>query len=105
MLAGLNGSRWLIGNVLYGSGLRLMEALRLRVQDLDLSRRQLIVRDGKRRKDRATMLAASLVEPLSIHLEKVRLLHAQDLDSGLGAVYLPYAFARKYPGAARCRRR
>jgi integron integrase len=101
MLAGLDGSLWLIGNLLYGSGLRLMEALRLRVKDLDLSRRQLIVRDGKGRKDRATMLPASLVEPLSVHLEKVRLLHAQDLESGLGAVYLPYALERKYPGAAR----
>jgi integron integrase len=101
LLANLDGSLWLVGNLLYGSGMRLMEALRLRVQDIDLERRQVIIRDGKGHKDRATMLAASLVDPLRVHLEKVRLLHRQDLNSGFGAVYLPYALERKYPNAAR----
>jgi len=101
VLAGLDGSPWLVGNLLYGSGLRLMEALRLRVQDLDLPRRQVIVRDGKGHKDRASMLPAAMVDSLSIHLEKVRSLHAQDLKAGYGLVYLPYALARKYPAAAR----
>lgn len=101
LLANLDGSLWLVGNLLYGSGMRLMEALRLRVQDIDLERRQVIVRDGKGSKDQATMLAASLVDPLRIHLDKVRSLHRQDLDSGFGAVYLPYALERKYPNAAR----
>jgi integron integrase len=96
----LDGSLWLIANLLYGSGLRLMEALRLRVKDVDLERRQVTVRDGKGHKDRATMLAESLVEPLRVHLQKVRLLHRQDLDAGFGRVYLPYALARKYPKAA-----
>jgi integron integrase len=99
LLAGLDGSLWLVGNLLYGSGLRLMEALRLRVKDLE--RRQVIVRDGKGHKDRATMLAGSLVEPLRVHLGKVRLLHRQDLNSGYGEVYLPFALQRKYPQAAR----
>jgi len=101
VLARLDGSLWLVGNLLYGSGLRLMEALRLRVKDIDPVRRQVLVRDGKGRKDRATMLAESLIDPLRIHLEKVRQFHEQDLDSGFGAVYLPYALERKYPGAAR----
>jgi integron integrase len=77
-----------------------MEGLRLRVKDLDLDRMQVIVRDGKGHKDRATMLAASLVEPLRVHLHKVRLLHQQDVQSGYGRVYLPYALERKYPNAA-----
>ena len=99
LLAHLDGSLWLVGNLLYGSGLRLMEALRLRVKDLELNRRQVIVRDGKGRKDRATMLSASLVEPFRLHLDKVRRLHRQDLESGFGSVYLPQALERKYPNA------
>lgn len=95
LLSCLDGSLWLIGNLLYGSGMRLMEALRLRIKDIDPSRRQVMIRDGKGRKDRATMLAGSLIDPLRVHLDKVRLLHQRDLDEGYGAVYLPYALERK----------
>jgi integron integrase len=100
LLSHLDGSLWLVASLLYGSGLRLMEGLRLRVKDLDLDRLQVVVRDGKGHKDRATMLAGSLVDPLRVHLQKVRVLHRQDLECGYGRVYLPYALARKYPNAA-----
>ena len=100
LLTHLDGTLWLVGNLLYGSGLRLMEALRLRVKDLELNRRQVTVRDGKGRKDRATMLPLSLVEPFRLHLEKVRQLHRQDLHAGFGSVYLPQALERKYPNAS-----
>jgi integron integrase len=99
VIAHLDGVHWLIGALLYGSGLRLMEGLRLRVKDVDLVRRRIIVRNGKGAKDRATVLPATLVEPLRIHLEKVRLLHDRAVNSGVGGVELPYALARKYPKA------
>ncbi len=101
LLACLDGSSWLIASLLYGSGMRLMEVLRLRVKDLDADRRQVIIRDGKGHKDRATMLAQSLVDPLRVHMQKVRSLHQLDLKAGYGAVYLPYALERKYPNAAK----
>jgi len=78
-----------------------MECLRLRVKDVDLSYRQVLVRDGKGAKDRVTLLPEKLVEPLRGHLERVRLLHARDLREGCGEVHLPYALARKYPRAGR----
>jgi integron integrase len=87
--------------VLHGGGLRLMEGDRLRVQDMDVERRQIVVRDGKGGKDRVTMLAETLVEPLRRHLESVKRQHERDLAEGYGEVYLPEALARKYPGAAR----
>lgn len=87
--------------LLYGSGLRLMEGLRLRVRDLDFARLQIIVRDAKGDNDRATILPQSLSPDLEAHLRVVRLIHAQDLEQGLGAVYLPHSLARKYPSAAR----
>lgn len=90
-----------MAQLMYGSGLRLMECVRLRVRDVDFGYRQITVRDGKGEKDRVTMLPASLVVPLEQHLERVRVLHAQDLSEGFGAVYLPYALERKYPNAAR----
>lgn len=101
LLARLSGTHWLMASLIYGSGLRLMEALRLRVKDVDFARREIIVRDGKGAKDRVTMLPARLLEPLRLHLEKVKALHAEDLDAGYGEVYLPHALARKYPMAAR----
>jgi len=101
LLAGMTGTRWLIASLLYGAGLRVMECLRLRVKDADLSYRQVLVRDGKGEKDRVTMLPEKLVEPLRSHLERVRLLHARDLREGYGEVHLPYALARKYPRAGR----
>ena len=100
VLAHLEGHHYLIVSLLYGSGLRLLEALRLRVKDLDFAYQQLIVRDGKGQKDRVTMLPASLEEPLRRHLQRVKMTHEDDRDAGFGAVYLPYALARKYPTAA-----
>ena len=101
VLAALEGTHGLIAGLLYGSGLRLLEALRLRVKDLEWSARQVVVRDGKGAKDRVTMLPGRLVEPLREHLRHVRLIHRRDLDAGGGAVHLPGAFDRKQPGAAR----
>lgn len=90
----------LMAKLLYGSGLRLMECVRLRVKDLDFAQRQIIVRDGKGQKDRVTMLPAQLIEPLQIHLLSVKQLHQDDLVKGRGDVWLPDALERKYPHAA-----
>lgn len=97
----LSGTYQLMAKLLYGSGLRLMECVRLRVKDLDFDQHQIMVRDGKGSKDRITMLPNQLVEPLQIHLAAVRQLHLADLDKGWGAVYLPDALAHKYPNAAK----
>lgn len=99
VLAALPPTCDLIGGLLYGSGLRILEALRLRVKDVEFSRKEILVRDGKGFKDRITMLPGKLVEPLAKHLERVRALHQRDLAAGHGAVYLPYALARKYTHA------
>jgi integron integrase len=101
LLRRLDGSKWLMASLLYGSGLRLMECLRLRVKDLDFGDAQVLVRDGKGQKDRVTMLPESLKEPLQRHLEKVKALHEKDLKAGFGEVYLPFALERKYPKASR----
>jgi integron integrase len=101
VLAGLRGKIWLVAALLYGSGLRLREALSLRVKDLDFSRREIVVRRGKGGKDRVTMLPANLIEPFQRHLRRVRELHQLDLSEGGGAVALPDALERKVPGAAR----
>jgi integron integrase len=85
---------------LYGSGLRLMECLRLRVKDLDFGHRAILVRQGKGGKDRVVTLPDELIQPLQRHLEAVRNTHAKDLQDGFGKVYLPHALARKYPNAA-----
>ncbi|MBI4983948.1 MAG: integron integrase [Rhodocyclales bacterium] len=100
LLLRMEGTPWLIANLLYGAGLRIMEALRLRVKDVDFARREILVRDGKGFKDRVTMLPATVIEPLQAHLRRVRALHGDDLAAGRGSVYLPYALERKYPGAA-----
>ena len=97
----LSGDYLLMARLLYGSGLRLMECLRLRVKDLDFGQRQILVRDGKGMKDRVTMLPDQLREPLQAHLSVVRQLHQSDLEKGYGAVYLPFALDRKYPNANR----
>ena len=89
-----------MAKLLYGSGLRLLEAHRLRIKDLDLSLRQITIRDGKGFKDRLTMLPDSLLPPLREHLHRIRLLYEQDLASGLASVDLPYALDRKYPSAS-----
>jgi len=99
VLERLDGVEALVAGVLYGGGLRLMEALRLRVHDLDLQRLQITVRDGKGGKDRRTMLPSRLTEGLKAHLEAVRRLHRQDLAEGYGKVQLPHALDRKYPHA------
>jgi integron integrase len=99
VFAKLDGVSKLVATLLYGSGLRLLEALRLRVKDVDVSRNQITVRDGKGQKDRLTMLPASIQGPLAAHLERVRNLHREDLAAGFGSVFLPDALARKYPGA------
>jgi integron integrase len=91
----------LLVRLLYGSGLRLIEGLRLRVKDLDFGRERVMVRRGKGNKDRTTMLPASLKLDLQAHLERVRLLHARDMAEGFGRVYLPEALDRKYPNASR----
>jgi integron integrase len=101
LLAGLYGSYALIGGLLYGSGLRLMEGMRLRVKDVDFDLGQLVVRDGKGQKDRITVLPERYREPLRTHLAKVRALHIEDLANGLGEVWMPPALARKYPSAGR----
>ena len=99
VLSALNGYHWMACCLLYGSGLRLMECIRLRVQDLDFDHRAVIVRDGKGRKDRVVTLPDALTLPLQRHLGAVRNVHEKDLGDGFGAVYLPYALARKYPNA------
>ena len=101
LLAQLEGTRWLIVSLLYSSGLRLLEGLRLRVKDVDFERCEIAVRDGKGARDRVTMLPARLVEPLNSHLARVRELHQRDLAAGYGEVHLPFALARKYPNAGR----
>jgi integron integrase len=90
-----------MAQLLYGSGLRLMECVRLRVKDLDFAQQQVMVRDGKGEKDRVTMLPMRLAEPLQDHLRIVRRTHEEDLVRSYGAVYLPYALERKYPNANR----
>jgi integron integrase len=101
VLMAMSGTTQLVVKLLYGGGLRLLEGLRLRVQDLDFAMKQITVRDGKGAKDRYTPLAELLIPALREHLEKVKLIHQEDLRKGFGAVYLPGALDRKYPNAAR----
>ncbi len=101
LLDRLQGTQQLIGRLLYGTGMRLMECMRLRVKDVEFERHELIVRDGKGFKDRMTMLPDALVEPLKTHMGRVKALHEADLQAGYGSVYLPYALEKKYPNAAR----
>jgi len=95
----LHGQAWLMVSILYGSGLRQIECLRLRVKDLDFGYKQIVVRDGKGRKDRITILPDRLVEPLQHHLKKVKLIHEEDIRDDFGSVALSFALARKYPNA------
>jgi len=101
LLSGLEDEKWIMANLLYGAGLRLMECIRLRTKDVDFGYRQILVRDGKGEKDRVTMLPACVIEPLQRYLEGVKALHQRDLREGFGNVYLPFALARKYPHADR----
>jgi len=97
----LSGINWLMVTLLYGSGLGLMECLRIRVKDIDFNLNQIIVRDAKGGKDRVTMLPQITKKPLQEHLKKVKKIHEKDLEKGYGTVYLPYALERKYPSASR----
>ena len=101
VLAQLDASLWLMASLLYGSGLRLMECLRLRVKDIDFGLNQIIVRDGKGGRDRVTVLPDSVKAPMQRHLAKVKALHERDLREGFGDVYLPYALEKKYRNASR----
>ena len=101
LLGALNGVNWIMAMLLYGAGLRLRECLRLRVKDIDFSRHEIVVREGKGAKDRVTLLPATVAEPLAAHLERVRQLHERDLAAGFGRVQLPDALTRKYPNANR----
>lgn len=101
VFAHLHGTYRLMAGLLYGSGLRLMECVRLRVKDVDFGYAQIIVRDGKGAKGRITMLPVNLAQGLERHLAKVKAQHEEDVEAGLGAVYLPMALERKYPKAQR----
>jgi integron integrase len=101
VLALLEGTPELLVKLLYGCGLRITEAVRLRVKDIDFGYQQVTVRDGKGRHDRVTPLPGNVVALLRNHLERVKVIHEQDLAKGFGAVYLPYALDRKYPNAER----
>ncbi len=97
----MNGTPKLMVQLLFGSGLRLMECLRLRIKDIDFSNGQIIVRDGKGENDRSVPLPRSILVALKLHIQKVETLHQQDLREGYGEVHLPYALERKYPNANR----
>ncbi len=97
----LDGQAWLMAALLYGTGMRLMECLRLRVKDVDFERNEICVRDGKGGKDRRVPLPQRLREALTLAAERVRVRHECDLAAGFGEVWLPHALGRKYPNAAR----
>jgi integron integrase len=99
VLNNLTGDKWLMASLMYGAGLRLMECLRMRIQDVDFGRNEITIRDGKGAKDRMTMLPVSLKLPLQDHLQKVKKIHEKDVADGWGRVQLPNALARKYPNA------
>jgi integron integrase len=101
VLERMEGTMGLPAALLYGTGMRVLEALRLRVKDVDFDRGEILVRQGKGGKDRVTVLPARLAAPLRAHLERVRALHAQDLAEGFGDVALPDGLAVKYPHAGR----
>jgi len=101
ILSCMTGTNQLMAKLLYGSGLRVSECVRLRVKDLDFTLRQLIIRDGKGGKDRVTVLPQSLIPVLELHLLRIKRLHEEDLTNGFGSVYLPHALERKYPHANR----
>jgi integron integrase len=101
ILEHLHGPRRLMAGLLYGSGMRLMECVRLRVKDIDFAKAYIIVRDGKGARDRVTMLPLNMARQLQRHLERVKIQHEEDLEAGFGEVYLPFALERKYPRAAK----
>jgi integron integrase len=100
VLGNLTGDKWLMASLMYGAGLRVLECLRLRVQDVDMVAGQVTVRDGKGFQERRTMLPEAVRGPLQEHLVWVRQIHQRDLAEGYGRVAMSYALARKYPNAA-----
>jgi len=100
LLNAMSGTMGLVAALLYGTGMRLLEGLRLRVKDVEFERREVIVREGKGNKDRVTVLPENLILPLQAHLAKVKALHERDLEAGFGEVYMPNALAVKYPKGA-----
>ena len=101
LLMHMQGTTGLIARLLYGTGMRLLEALRLRVKDVEFARREILIREGKGNKDRITVLPENLIADLQAQLQRARALHEKDLQAGLGRVYLPHALAVKYPDADR----
>jgi site-specific recombinase XerD len=99
VLGNLTGDKWLMASLMYGAGLRLMECLRLRVQDIDFSRNEILVRDGKGAKEGITILSESVKAPLLEYLKKVKVLYGRDWADGWGRVLPPDALDRKYPNA------
>ena len=99
LLMQLNGTNGLIASLLYGTGMRLLEGLRLRIKDVEFTRREVVIRSGKGNKDRVTVLPENLIAPLQQHIAKARALHQKDLADGLGEAWLPDALAQKYPRA------
>lgn len=101
LLMQLSGTNALVASLLYGTGMRILEGLRLRVKDIEFERREILIREGKGNKDRVTVLPENLIEPLRLQMAKVRNLHTEDLDAGYGEVWLPDALEQKYPRAGR----
>ncbi|WP_226426981.1 integron integrase [Xanthomonas sp. MWU16_30325] len=101
VLAQMEGRHALMAALLYGTGMRLMECVRLRIKDVDVARNEIVVRDGKGGKDRRTLLPQSLRDALQLQLDEAKRVHARDLQVGAGEVWLPHALLRKYPNAAR----
>jgi integron integrase len=101
LLMHMQGTTGLIARLLYGTGMRLLEALRLRVKDVEFARREIVIREGKGNKDRVTVLPENLIADLQAQLQRTRALHEKDLAAGFGRVYLPHALAVKYPHADR----
>ena len=101
VLRQMSGREWLMASLLYGTGMRLMECLRLRVKDVDMARNELIIREPKFGRDRRTVLPQSLKDPLRAQIDSALQVHARDLEMGFGEVALPHALARKYPNAGR----
>jgi integron integrase len=101
LLDAMSGTNGLIARLLYGTGMRLMEVMRLRVEDVDFDYWQIVVRHGKGGKDRSTVLPNVLISPLKQQFEHARRIHQMDLGEGFGCVYLPFTLARKYPNACR----
>ncbi|MFA6985350.1 MAG: integron integrase [Arenimonas sp.] len=101
LLQHMSGREWLMAGLLYGSGMRLMECVRLRIKDIDFERNEITVRQGKGGKDRRTMLPGRLRDALQVQRASAKALHARDLEAGFGEVYLPHLLAKKYPNAPR----